>query len=88
MSPDAEHLHSLLALRFKARFGERGRNLASVAIVAVSVMFVGAAVSVYSNTSILAALAALYAFFYITTYRFISASIASDSFDSASAPAD
>ena len=88
MSPDAEHLHSLLALRFKARFGERGRNLASVAIVAVSVIFVGASVSVYSNTSILAALAALYAFVYVTAYRSISASIASDSFDSAGAPAD
>lgn len=88
MSPDAEHLHSLLALRLKARFGERGRNLASIAVVTVSAMFVGAAVSVYSNTPVLAALAALYASVYVTTYRIVNASIAADSFDPARASAD
>ena len=81
MSPDAEHLHSLLALRFKARFGELGRNLASAAIVTASAIFVAAAVSVYWNTPVLAAIAALYAFVYVATYRVVSASIASDTFD-------
>ena len=88
MSPDAEHLHSLLALRLKAKFGERGRNLASVAVVTVSAMFVGAAVSVHSNTPVLAALAALYACVYVTTYRIVCASRAPDSFNAADASAD
>lgn len=88
MAPDAEHLHSLFAQRLKGRFGERGRNLASVAVVSVSAMFVGAAVSVYSKTPVLAALAALYVFVYVSTYRIISASIAAHSFDPASASAD
>ena len=88
MSPDAEHLHSLLALRLKAKFGEHARNLASVAIVTVSAIFVGAAISVYSMTPVLAALAALYALVYVTTYRMVSASIAADSFASASVSAD
>ena len=88
MSPDAEHLHSLLAFRLKARYGERGRNLASIAVVTVSAVFVGAAVSVYSKTPVLAALAALYALVYVATYRMVSASIAADSFNPASASAD
>ena len=88
MSPDAEHLHSLLALRLKARFGERGRNLASIAVVSVSAMFVGAAVSSYSKTPVLAVLAAFYALVYVAAYRVISASIAARSFDPASASAD
>jgi UDP-GlcNAc:undecaprenyl-phosphate/decaprenyl-phosphate GlcNAc-1-phosphate transferase len=88
MAPDAEHLHSLLAFRLKTRFGGHGRNLASIAIVTVSAIFVAAAVSVYSMTPVLAALAALYAFVYVTTYRLVSASIAADSFDSVRASAD
>ena len=88
MSPDAEHLHSLLAFRLKVRYGERGRNLASIAVVTVSAVFVGAAVSVYSKTPVLAALAALYALMYVATYRMVSASIAADSFNPASASAD
>ena len=88
MSPDAEHLHSLLALRLKARFGERGRNLASAAIVMVAAMFMAASVSVYSKAPVLAALAAVYMLVYVVTYRLVSASIASDSFDPASASAE
>ena len=88
MAPDAEHLHSLLALCLKARFGERGRNLASIAVVTVSAMFVGAAVSSYSKTPVLAALAAFYALVYVAAYRVISASIAARPFDPASASAD
>ena len=88
MSPDAEHLHSLLALRLKARFGERGRNLASVAIVMVSAMFMGASVSVYSKAPVLAALAAFYALVYVIAYRLVSASISAAQFDPASASAD
>ena len=88
MSPDAEHLHSLLAFRLKTRFGEHGRNLASFAIVTVSAMFVVAAISVYSKTPVLAALAALYTFVYVTIYRVVSASIAADSYDPANASAD
>lgn len=88
MSPDAKHLHSLLALRLKARFGERGRNLASAAVVSVSAVFVGAAVLVYSNTPILASLSVLYALVYVTTYRIVSASIAAVAFDRTSVPAD
>lgn len=86
MSPDAEHLHSLLACRLKTRFGERGRNLASVAVVSVSAVFVGAAASVYTQTPVLAALAALYAFAYVTAYRMVSASITAVSFERARAP--
>ncbi len=88
MSPDAEHLHSLLALRLKTRFGERGRNLASAAVVTVSAVFVGAAVSVYSMTPVLAALAALYAFVYVATYRIVSALIAAESFAASNASAE
>ena len=88
MSPDAEHLHTLLALRLKTRFGNRGRNLASIAIITVSAMVMAAAVSVYSRTSLIAALAALYAFVYVTAYRVIRASIAVDAFDTASTSAD
>ena len=88
MSPDAEHLHSLLALRLKARFGERGRNLASAAIVMVSAMFMGASVSVYSKTPVLAALAAFYALVYVIAYRLVSASISADQFDPANASAE
>ena len=88
MSPDAEHLHSLLALRLKARFGERGRNLASAAIVMVSAMFMGASVSVYSKTPVLAALAAFYALIYVIAYRLVSASISADQFVPANASAE
>ena len=88
MSPDAEHLHSLLALRWKARYGERGRNLASIAVVTVSTIFVGVAVSAYSLTPVLVSLAAIYALLYVIAYRLVSASIASERFDPASASAD
>ena len=88
MSPDAEHLHSLLALRLKARFGEHGRNVASVVVVTISALFVGAAVSVYSNTPVLAAISVLYAVAYIATYRMVTASMAADSFGRAGASAD
>ena len=88
MLPDAAHLHSLLAAKLTTRFGERGRNMASVVVVAVSAIFVAAAVSVYSNTPVLAALAALYALVYVTTYRMVSASIAADSFNPARVSAD
>jgi UDP-GlcNAc:undecaprenyl-phosphate/decaprenyl-phosphate GlcNAc-1-phosphate transferase len=79
MSPDAEHLHSLLAQRWKTRFGERGRNLASVAIVAVSAAFVAVASLLFTYTSMLVVLAILYAVMYVVAYRLVSTSIALDS---------
>lgn len=88
MSPDAEHLHSLLAFRLKARFGERGRNLASIVIVSASAMFVGAAVSVYSNTPVLVSLAVLYVVIYVTTYRAVNAAIAGKTITPAIASSD
>lgn len=88
MSPDAEHLHSLLALRLKTRFGEHGRNLASIAVVTVSAIFVGVAVSAYSKTPILVSLAAMYALVYVIAYRLVSASISADQLHPASASAD
>lgn len=88
MAPDAKHLHSLLALRLRAKFGDSGRNVASFIVVTVSAIFVGAAASAYSQTPVLVALAVLYACVYVGTYRLVSASIAADSFDTASTSHD
>jgi UDP-N-acetylmuramyl pentapeptide phosphotransferase/UDP-N-acetylglucosamine-1-phosphate transferase len=88
MAPDAMHLHSLLALRFRARFGESGRNAASFVVVTVSAIFVAAAVSVYSHTPALIALAVLYACVYVGTYRNICASVGANSFGRATASLD
>lgn len=88
MSPDAAHLHSLLALRLTVRFGDRGRNLASVVVVTVSAAFVIAAVSAYRTTPALVALSALYALLYVTVYRLLSSSVAGDSLRTANSAAD
>jgi UDP-GlcNAc:undecaprenyl-phosphate/decaprenyl-phosphate GlcNAc-1-phosphate transferase len=88
MAPDAEHLHSLLATALKARLGTHGRNVASVVVVLVSMLFVGAAVSVFTNTPVLVALSATYATVYVLAYRALSSAARLDSFDSAGAPAD
>ena len=88
MSPDAEHLHSLLAQRWASSFGEHGRNAASAAVVVVSALFVGAAILAFTTTPALVALAALYAVLYVAIYRALSASIAADSFKPMSTSGD
>lgn len=79
MSPDAEHLHSLLARCFNTLYGEHGRNLASAAVVIASALFVAAATSVYTATLKLVALAVAYVVIYVIVYRIVSSSVEADS---------
>lgn len=69
MEPDADHLHTLLALRLSERFGSSGRNMASLAIVISTALFILAAVMLHKNTGALIALCAVFALMYICVYR-------------------
>ena len=69
-SPDAEHLHTLLAKRLTARFGQRGVNLASLLIVGAGGAFMWVAATFHTRTTVLVALAVLYFVSYALAYRF------------------
>jgi UDP-N-acetylmuramyl pentapeptide phosphotransferase/UDP-N-acetylglucosamine-1-phosphate transferase len=68
MSPDAKHLHSLLATRLATRCGTQGRSLASFAITCVSFAFIAVATLLYTQTGWLMALAVAYAMVYALAY--------------------
>lgn len=72
MSPDARHLHSLLATRFTSDFGAWGRSVASLAITCVSLAFIIAATLLYTQTLWLVILAAAYALVYSAAYFWLS----------------
>lgn len=69
MEPDADHLHTLLALRLSERFGSRGRNMGSVLIVLSAGLFIAAAVVLHKNTGALIALCAAYVVLHVWVYR-------------------
>lgn len=69
-APDAEHLHTLLAKRLTARFGQRGVNLASLLIVGTSGSFMWLAATFHAQTAVLVALAVSYFVSYALAYRF------------------
>jgi UDP-N-acetylmuramyl pentapeptide phosphotransferase/UDP-N-acetylglucosamine-1-phosphate transferase len=78
MSPDARHLHSLLATRMTTRFGSRGRSVTSLAITGVSLTFIVIATRIYTQTAWLVALALAYALVYALTYCLVNRRLASD----------
>lgn len=72
MSPDAKHLHSLLATRFTNSFGALGRSIASFAITCVSLVFIVIATLLYTQTFWLVTLAVAYALVYSLAYFWLS----------------
>lgn len=72
MSPDAKHLHSLLATRLANRVGAPGRSIASFAITCVSLAFIVIATLLYTQTVWLVTLAAAYAVVYSLAYFWLS----------------
>jgi UDP-GlcNAc:undecaprenyl-phosphate/decaprenyl-phosphate GlcNAc-1-phosphate transferase len=88
MRPDAEHFHSLLAQLLKSRYADSGRNVASVAVVAMSALFIAAATIVYASTPMLVGLALLYAVLYVCAYRVLSSWVTVDSPGPAGASVD
>lgn len=69
-APDAEHLHTLLAKRMTARFGQRGANVASLLIVGTAGAFMAVAATFHTQTTVLVALAVAYFLSYALAYRF------------------
>lgn len=66
--PDAEHLHTLLARLLSKRFATNGRNIASFLIVAATLPFAIAAVSMATSTRALVGLSVVYFALYLFTY--------------------
>lgn len=69
MEPDADHLHTLLAVRLSDRVGSNGRNIASLLIVTTAGLFIFAGTIWHTNTGALVALCALFVALYVTVYR-------------------
>mgnify|MGYP000958471064 CR=1 FL=1 len=69
MSPDAEHLHSLLGQKLSQAHPSRGRNIASVLIVVASAAFTCVATRWMTNTVVLVALSATYFVGYVVCHR-------------------
>lgn len=69
MSPDAEHLHTLLARSFTARFGRSGHAFASALIVAFAALVAVIATALRTDTLSLVLLSAVTALGYVLAYR-------------------
>lgn len=70
-TPDAEHLHTLLAKRMTVRFGKRGANLASLLVVGTAGAFMSVAVTFHTQTTVLIAVAVTYLASYTLAYRLV-----------------
>jgi UDP-GlcNAc:undecaprenyl-phosphate/decaprenyl-phosphate GlcNAc-1-phosphate transferase len=69
MSPDAEHLHTLLARRLSQRFGPNARAYAALPIVGAAGLTVLAALWLPTNTLWLLSISAVFAVAFVATYR-------------------